>query len=83
MTEWLEIMGVIYFFIHILYFVVYVGITDAARELLDFFWYPKKIYNKSKVNWFGAILIYFVYFIIVPIYAFISILIWLSTIGRK
>lgn len=83
MMEWLRIMGVIYFFIHLIYFVVYIAINETIDWFFDFFWHPKKIYDASKVNWFGAILIYFVYFIIVPIYAFISILIWLSIVGRK
>ena len=83
MTEWLEIMCVIYLCIHLSYLIINMYINGEAVWSLDFFWHPKKIYDRSKVNWFGAGLIYFVYFIIVPIYAFISILIWLSTIGRK
>jgi hypothetical protein len=44
---------------------------------------PRSIYQNTHMNWFGAILVYLIYFIFVPFYAITAFLIWLCTVGRK
>ena len=44
---------------------------------------PKSIYNICKVNWFGAMFIYLVYFVSTPLYAIDTFTWWLCTVGRK
>jgi hypothetical protein len=43
---------------------------------------PKYIYNHSKCNWFGTILIFILTVLLAPIYVFFLFIIWLCTIGR-
>lgn len=45
---------------------------------------PRKIYHELDcLNWFGAIIIYTIYFCMVPLYAIIAFMIWACTVGRK
>lgn len=44
---------------------------------------PKLIYNNVKVNCFGAIFLYLLYFIYIPGIAIVGVFQWLFTIGRK
>ena len=44
---------------------------------------PKHVYEQLKVNWFGATLVYILYFICAPLFAILSFIYWLCTVGRK
>ena len=44
---------------------------------------PKHIYRDVRVNWFGATLLYLLYFITTPLFAIGTIIYWLCTFGRK
>ena len=60
-------------------FAAIVCVYDISAMFLT----PGKIYNMTKVNWFGAIFIYISYFCVVPIYAIVAFMIWICTVGRK
>ena len=44
---------------------------------------PSDFYNAYSINWFGAILLYIVYFVFAPALAVYAFLKWLCTVGRK
>lgn len=43
---------------------------------------PKYIYNHTRCNWFGTILLFILTILLAPIYVFIAFIIWLCTVGR-
>lgn len=46
------------------------------------FFSPRMVYNTYNVNWFGAIMIYLLYFITTPLLALAYIVYWICTVGR-
>lgn len=50
---------------------------------LPLFYTPKDIYKKTKMNWFGCIVIYILLFPIGFVYEIGGFLKWLFTVGRK
>ena len=73
------LVGIAYFIIHITAYAIW----DAYGTQYPFLITPQYIYNKYKVNWFGAIFLYLLYIMTTPIFAIVSILWWLCIIGRK
>ena len=54
----------------------------GAAEQEDYpFLLPATIYKNCSVNWFGAILLYILYCLTTPIWAAITLFIYLCTIG--
>lgn len=43
---------------------------------------PTTIYKNNSVNWFGAIFLYILYCLTTPIWAVITLFIYLCTVGR-
>ena len=84
MMLWLKILISAYCVTHglaVLIWCAIMDITDGKDGHL--FWNPWLIHKCNKVNWFGAIFIYLLYFAIVPIFALIGLFIWLCTTGVK
>ena len=82
--EWYHALIIASIMLHIAHFFVWV---DNMSEGMGYGCYPclipKHIYKGLKVNWFGAILLYILYFICVPVFAILSFIYWLCTVGRK
>lgn len=72
-------MLIIYAIIHTLGIIIWCGFDFSFRYPK----HPKDIYNDIKVNWFGAIFVYIIYFCVLPIYAIVLFIFWLCTVGRR
>ena len=74
-----EIIGLI---IAILIFelITHLGISDFLDQI---FYTPLSIYNESRMNWFGAIVVYILIFPFSFILGIGGFLRWLFTVGRK
>lgn len=81
---WWEILILSYLFTHSLSLAIWGTVIGTPNgEDCKLLWHPISIYECSKMNWFGAIFVYLIYFAILPIYAFIGFMIWVCTVGRK
>lgn len=82
--QWLYGLLIVSTMLHIAHFFVWV---DNLKEGLGYGDYPcvipKHIYDSLKVNWFGAVFLYILYFIGVPIFAIGTFIYWCCTVGRK
>ena len=82
--EWHYAIIIVSIMLHIIHFFVW---GDNIEDGMGYGYYPcitpKHIYEGLEVNWFGAILLYIIYFICVPIFAILSFIYWLCTVGRK
>ena len=74
----MEIFLIVELVVHIIFFC-----CNIPTEIKYLLWTPRKIYKSAKVNWFGAIFIYLIYFCVVPLYAIIAFMIWACTVGRE
>ena len=75
-------LGLFWVFTHVPLICV-VADEFTLLEAEDIFLLPKEIYDMVDVNYFGAALLYILYFLVVPIFAVIAIFKWLFTVGRK
>ena len=73
-----EIMAIIFFIYFTLHFI-------GLLVIMNYGWihHPADIRKNSNLNWFGAIFIYILWFITVPLYAIIGFVRWISAVGRK
>lgn len=84
MILWLKILISVYCIAHGLAVFIWGSIVSTpGGEDGRLFWNPWLIHKCNKVNWFGAIFIYLLYFAIVPMFALIGLFIWLCTVGRE
>lgn len=53
-------------------------------ESVGWIYHPADIYKNSddKLNWFGAVFLYILWFVSSPIYGVIGFMIWACTVGR-
>ena len=60
------------------------AVTDNKESKEYMYWgCPKYIYNHSKLNIFGVMLVYLFFFILFPIYYVLWFIYWLVHVGRK
>lgn len=82
--EWYYAIILVSIMLHIAHFFVWI---DNIKDGIGYGYYPclipKHIYEELNVNWFGATLLYILYFICVPVFAILSFIYWCCTVGRK
>lgn len=82
--EWWEILlivwGVINVFSFMIHFIVWIDDKGTIKFGVNT---PKFWFNKFKINWFGAIVLYILTFILATIWSVGSLLYLAFTTGRK
>lgn len=59
-------------------------INVIVIAMVGWIYHPADIYKHSdKLNWFGAIFLYILWFVSSPIYGIIGFMIWACTVGRN
>jgi hypothetical protein len=70
--------------LHIAHFCVWI---DNIMEGMGYAYYPcvtpQHIYEDLRVNWFGEMFLYILYFICVPLFAIGTFVYWCCTVGRE
>ena len=81
--EWYQGILIAYIVLHIITFTVWVAAESDGFDCVWPWLLPKTIYDTCKVNWFGAIFLYIIYFITTPLWAIGTFIYWCCTVGRK
>lgn len=77
-------IAIIYIFVNVLGMLLTCLITiPKNRGEPEYFLLPSTIYRMFDVNWFGAILLYILYFVTQPYTAIFTVIHWLCTVGRR
>jgi hypothetical protein len=82
--QWFYGIMIVSIMLHIAHFFVWI---DNISEEMGYGHYPCvipiHIYEGLRVNWFGAVFLYTMYFICVPLFAIGTFVCWCCTVGRK
>lgn len=66
--------------LHIFYFAVLYLVMDSE---LPMFFTPKDLYQHSKINALGCLVLYILFIGLIPIFTIGGIIKWLFTVGRR
>ena len=82
--EWYYAIIVVSIVLHGAHFFVWI---DNIGEGMGYGYYPcvtpKHIYEELRVNWFGTVFLYILYFMSAPLFDIGTFIYWCCTVGRK